>query len=137
MSEVIADGPGLGHRQITFSRIEKGRFRATNARGGTLDFASGENTDFTPVELLLVAIAGCSAVDVDLITVKRAEPEHFEVTATGTKARDEQGNRLQDIAVHFAIDFPAKSGCGRFGWWSFAVLRYMKNGLSPLACSSM
>lgn len=106
MSEVIAEGPGLGGRQITFSRIEKGRFRATNARGGTLDFGSGENTDFTPVELLLVAIAGCSAVDVDLITVKRAEPEHFDVTATGTKVRDEQGNRLQDIAVHFAIDFP-------------------------------
>lgn len=106
MSTIASDGPGLGHREISISRVDKGEFRATNVRGGVVEFGSGADTNFTPVELLLVAIAGCSAIDVDLITVKRAEPESFEVRASGTKVRDEAGNRLQDIVVRFGVEFP-------------------------------
>ena len=108
MSTIASDGPGLGHREISISRVDKGEFRATNVRGGVVEFGSGADTNFTPVELLLVAIAGCSAIDVDLITVKRAEPESFEVRASGTKVRDEAGNRLQDIVVRFGVDVLVK-----------------------------
>ena len=96
MSTIASDGPGLGHREISISRVDKGEFRATNVRGGVVEFGSGADTNFTPVELLLV----------DLITVKRAEPESFEVRASGTKVRDEAGNRLQDIVVRFGVEFP-------------------------------
>ncbi|CCH71608.1 OsmC-like protein [Nostocoides australiense Ben110] len=106
MADIESTGPGLGHREISFTRTDQGRYAARNARGGELAFGSGDDTDFTPVELLLVAIAGCSAVDVDLITGKRADPTRFEVTATGTKVRDEQGNRLQDITISFTVEFP-------------------------------
>jgi putative redox protein len=99
-------GTGLGHRSVSMERVSKGVFEVTNVRGGTMRIGGGDNADFTPVELLLTAIAGCSAVDVDFITVKRAEPQSFTVTAEGEKLRDEDGNHLGDIQVRFSVTFP-------------------------------
>ena len=68
------------------------------------------DTRFSPVELLLAAIAGCTAMDVAAITTKRAEPTHFEVVIDGNKIRDDfGGNRLVDLAVTFKIAFPEGS----------------------------
>lgn len=93
--------------------------RATNSRGTTLDLGTGDGADFTPVELLLVALAGCSAIDVDAITGKRAEPEHFTVVAEAEKVRDGDGNHLSDIRLDFDVDFPTTEG----GAAAEAVLR--------------
>ncbi len=93
-------------RSVTIARTAPGRFRATNARGGTFDFGSGGDDQFTPVELLLTAIAGCSAIDVDIFTSRRSEPETFEVTASGEKLRDEQHNHMGPITVRFEVSFP-------------------------------
>jgi uncharacterized OsmC-like protein len=106
-------GTGLGHRAISMERVEKGVFEVTNARGGTMRIGGGDSADFTPVELLLTAIAGCSAVDVDFITVKRAEPETFRVEATGEKVRDDDGNHLDDLRVRFSVTFPEGEGGDR------------------------
>ncbi len=100
-------------RSIDLSRIDEGRYQATNRRGGVLPVGTGEGTDFTPVELLLVAIAGCSAIDVDLITGKRATPEAFDVRAEGHKVRDEQGNHLVGLKVTFDVTFPEGEGGDR------------------------
>lgn len=94
------------HRSVSISRRSAGRFVATNARGGTLEFGSGDDTDFTPVELLLTAIAGCSAIDVDIFTTRRSEPTQFDVVAEGDKVRDEQGNHMGPIDVTFTVRFP-------------------------------
>ena len=98
-------GTGLGLRSITMSRVSKGVFDVTNVRGGTIRIG-GDGPEFTPVELLLTAIAGCSAIDVDFITSKRADPQTFTVTAAGEKLRDDSGNHMGDIQVTFAITFP-------------------------------
>ena len=84
----------------------EGRYKATNARGGVLPVGSGGDPDFTPVELLLAALAGCSAIDVDLITGKRAGAVSFDVVAEGHKIRDDQGNRLTDLRLTFDVRFP-------------------------------
>ncbi|AKU16939.1 OsmC family protein [Luteipulveratus mongoliensis] len=94
------------HRSISLARDSAGRFTATNARGGTLSFGSGADDDFTPVELLLTAIAGCSAIDVDILTTRRSEPATFTVTAEGDKLRDDQGNHMGPITVTFDVTFP-------------------------------
>ncbi|WP_101524427.1 OsmC family protein [Nocardioides houyundeii] len=94
-------------RSVTLTRIGDGRFKATNARGGETFFGTGGlDPDFTPVELLLAAIAGCSAIDVDLITGKRSEAVSFDVACQGEKVRDEQGNHLRNIRVVFDVRFP-------------------------------
>lgn len=95
-------------RAVSMARTGPTRYVVTNVRGGTLPVGSGDDADFTPVELLLAAIGTCSASDVDLITSRRAEPTGFSVTVRGDKIRDpEAGNRLVNVEVVFAITFPA------------------------------
>lgn len=93
-------------RAISMRRTAAGRYAATNVRGGELSFGSGADTDFTPVELLLTAIAGCTAIDVDLFTSRRAEPVRFELTASGDKLRDATGNHLENLQVVLQVTFP-------------------------------
>lgn len=100
-------GTGPGHRSVELTRLGLGRYEITNARGGTITIGDGSSDDFTPVELLLAALAGCSSVDVDHITSRRAEPESFVVVAEGEKASTaEDGNHMRDLEVTFRIGFP-------------------------------
>ncbi|MBM6405767.1 OsmC family protein [Phycicoccus sp. CSK15P-2] len=100
-------GTGLGRRSITMTRLEKGLYEVRNDRGGTMRLGGGGDTpDFTPVEIFLAAMAGCSATDVDFITSRIAEPETYEVQASGLKAKDDAGNHLDEIEVTFRVRFP-------------------------------
>lgn len=93
-------------RSVRLTRLEKARYSLTNIRGGSIAIGEGNDSDFTPVELLLAGIAGCSAIDVDYLTGKRTEPVSFDVTSEGTKVRDEDGNHLTNIKVTFDLRFP-------------------------------
>jgi putative redox protein len=95
------------HRTVTVERAAQGVFTAANTRGGQLTFGTGSGTDFTPTELLLVAIGGCTAIDVDTLTSRRAEPDSFQIRVEADKVRDTAGNRLTDIQVTFHLTFPA------------------------------
>ncbi len=97
-------------RSVTLERTRLGHYRIHNRRGGTLTIGTGDDADFSPVELLLAAIGGCSAVDVDLITSRRAEPEQFLVQARGDKIRDRQGNRMTDLELRFTVSFGDDEG---------------------------
>lgn len=100
-------GTGLGHREVSLRRTGLGTYEVTNVRGGRMTIGGGDSSDFTPVELLLTAIAGCSAVDVDHLTSRRAEPTEFTARAQGVKTKDEGGgNILADIEVTFTLRFP-------------------------------
>jgi putative redox protein len=91
-------------RSVTVRRTAAGQLVAINRRGGELPLGVTD-TDFTPVELLLVAIGACSALDVDALTSRRAEPESFEVHIAGDKVRDEAGNRMENLQVTFQVTF--------------------------------
>ncbi len=93
------------HRSVMIDRTPDG-YTVTNSRGGQLTFATGDDAAFTPVELLLAAIGGCTAIDVAVLTSRRAEPDHFQVQVDANKVRDEGGNRLTDIEVTFRVSFP-------------------------------
>jgi uncharacterized OsmC-like protein len=93
-------------RTVSVERATVGRYVARNVRGGTLDVGTGEDNSFTPVELLLVAIGACTAIDVDLVVSRRAEPDTFLVNISGDKIRDEGGNRMEHLAVEFRVAFP-------------------------------
>ena len=93
-------------RSIDLTRIGVRRYKATNARGGVLPIGPGDDPDFSPVELLLAALAGCGAIDLDLVTGKRADAETFDARAVGHKVRDEQGSHLVGLTVTFDVTFP-------------------------------
>jgi putative redox protein len=98
------------HRTVSITRTSAGRYKASNGRGGVLEFGTGDVDGFTPVELFLAAIGGCTAVDVDILTTRRSEPESFVVEVGGEKVRDEEGNRMEDISVTFRLTFPGGVG---------------------------
>ena len=94
-------------RSVDIERTSIGRYVVRNVRGGSISMGTGEEDSFTPVELLLAAIGGCTAIDVDLITSRRAEPSEFVVKVTGDKIRDEAGgNRMDNLRVEFNVTFP-------------------------------
>lgn len=97
-------------RWVSLERLSKGRYRATNKRGDTLVVGEGGDGTFTPVELLLTAMAACSAIDVDYIVGKRAEPVSFRLRSQGSKVRDDGGNHLTDLVITFDAEFESTDG---------------------------
>lgn len=93
------------HRSVSITRTSVGRYTAVNGRGGTLEFGTGDVDDFTPVELFLAAIGGCTAADIDILTTRRSEPDSFVVEVGGEKVRDEFGNQMEDLSVTFRVTF--------------------------------
>jgi putative redox protein len=98
------------YRSVQLSLMGEGRYKAVNRRGGVLPIGSGDDPDFTPVELLLASIAGCTAIDVVHITGRRAEAESFSVRCSGDKIRDDLGNRMVNLTVTLDISFPEGEG---------------------------
>jgi uncharacterized OsmC-like protein len=93
-------------RTVHVDRIGTGRYTATNPRGGAIEFGTGADADFTPVELLLAALGGCTAVDADVATSRHAEPLSFRVSVRGDKISDEQDSRMENLAITFHVEFP-------------------------------
>jgi uncharacterized OsmC-like protein len=95
-------------RSVDIERTEAGRYVVRNVRGGSIPIGTGgDDASFTPVELLLAAIGGCTMIDVDMIISRRAEPGEFVVKVTGDKIRDEAGgNRMNNLRVEFTATFP-------------------------------
>lgn len=103
----VPEAPRDSLRTVELTRIGEHRYKATNRRGGVLPIGEGDDPDFTPVELLLAALGGCAAIDVDYITGKRSAPESFDVHIEGDKVRDEDGNHLTNLRVVLDVKFPA------------------------------
>ncbi|ANJ11238.1 OsmC family protein [Streptomyces parvulus] len=104
-------------RSVVVERTSGGRFVATNSGGESIGFGTSPDgigpTGFTPVELFLAAIGGCTAVDVEAATGRHAEPTEFSVVVTGDKISDEQGNRMTNLQVTFSVAFPDVEGADR------------------------
>jgi uncharacterized OsmC-like protein len=94
-------------RTVTVSRLSSGRYAAVNARGGRIEFGSGDDAGFTPVELLLAALGGCTAIDADVATTRHSEPLRFEVVVRGDKISDDEGHRMENLSATFHVEFPA------------------------------
>lgn len=91
---------------VSIARTGPLAFTATNARGGTISVGGGATDDFTPVELLMVAIGACAAIDVDMVTTRRVEPVAFDVDVNASRVKDADGNRVDDVEVDFLVRFP-------------------------------
>ena len=98
------------HRSVELSRIATGQYTARNAAGAEITFGRGEGL-LTPVELLLAAVAGCSSIDVDIVTSRSAEASRFRVEATWRKVVEDSGaNRMDDLHLSFHLSFPDDEG---------------------------
>jgi putative redox protein len=94
-------------RRVTLERTGPLEFRVTNRKGGSMVIGGEGQDSFTPIDLLLAGIAGCTAMDVDAITGKKAQAEAFDVSIRADKIKAADGNRLENIVVNFEVRFPA------------------------------
>jgi putative redox protein len=96
--------------KINIKRID-GDFgmEAINEDGNTLlmDGATdigGHGKGMRPMQLLLAAVGGCSAIDVILILKKQKQIiESFEVEVDGEREKIEDYNLFREICLHFKI----------------------------------
>jgi putative redox protein len=79
-------------------------FEGTAASGFKVNMDSLQGgTGFSPMELLLVSLAGCTGMDViDILRKKRQEVSGLEVQATGTRA-DDHPRKYTSIHIHFVV----------------------------------
>lgn len=93
-------------RRVVVERVSPQRFAIVNDRGRRVTTGMADGDDLSPIELLLGAIGACTAIDVDILTSRRAEPSAFSVEVTAQKMRNEGGNQLDDIQLTFRVRFP-------------------------------
>ncbi|HWY11472.1 MAG TPA: OsmC family protein [Bacteroidia bacterium] len=82
---------------------------AVNEDGNVLNMDSAVNigghaTGFRPMQLLLAAVGGCSAIDVILILKKQKQNiEEFDVEVEGEREKIEDYSLFRNITLHFKI----------------------------------
>lgn len=77
--------------------------QADNSPSVTLDDSDGK-TGPTPMEMVLMGIAGCTAMDViSIMRKKRAEVTGFQVHITGERAEDHP-KRYTKISIEFVLE---------------------------------
>lgn len=89
--------------KITLRRLGDHVVEATGGAGGRIVMGpKGTPDSFTPVELLLAAIAGCSGMDLCTVSERDGvDVGGFEVRVRGVKPAG--ATRLSDIAVMYAV----------------------------------
>lgn len=96
--------------KITIRRTDNDfKMEAVNENGNTLTMDAnpeigGHNTGFRPMQMLLAAVGGCSAIDIILILKKqKQEIESFDVEVEGEREKIEAYSLFRDICLHFKI----------------------------------
>lgn len=91
--------------RITVERTDDGRYIATNDRGATLELTgSGADGQFSPVELLLVAAAGCNIVTTEPLTAQRGH--RMPTLALSATSEKIERNKLGPVTLTYSVTFP-------------------------------
>lgn len=122
----------MAEQMTAVATLETGmRFRAEAGSGHALIMDSsenggGENAGFRPMELLLVGLAGCTAMDViSILRKKRQQVTGYEVRVWGERATEHPmvfvdvtvehiitGTHVEPAAVERAIELSEDRYCG-------------------------
>ncbi|MDA3649378.1 OsmC family protein [Saccharopolyspora indica] len=99
---------------VEVTRTGQHAFLATNPRGGQVAIGREDAPDaFTPGELLLAAIAACSAVTSENLLVRRlGEDAELTVRADRTKVPEDK-HKFARVQVGFDVDLSAIEGDDR------------------------
>lgn len=86
-------------------------FKATNAEGLSIDiddgtaYEDGKGHGVGPMQLLMMAIGGCSGVDIVSILQKgRQQIESFSIDVSGTKPDGVAPSVYETVEVHFILN---------------------------------
>lgn len=96
--------------KIELSRLNDGfHMEAKNADGSTVHIDAspdigGQNLGMRPMQLLLAAMGGCSAIDIiSILKKQRQDLQDLKVTVTGEREKDVVPALYTDIHAHFRL----------------------------------
>lgn len=96
--------------KIELSRLNDGfHMEARNEQGSVVHMDAspeigGENLGLRPMQMLLAAMGGCSAIDIITILKKqRQELKDLKVTITGEREKDAVPSLYTEIHAHFRL----------------------------------
>lgn len=96
--------------KINIKRIDNDfNMEAVNSDGNTIlmdgsNEIGGHGKGMRPMQLLLTAVGGCSAIDVIMILKKQKQNiKSFEVEVEGEREKIEEYSLFRDIVLHFKI----------------------------------
>ncbi|MCA1190525.1 MULTISPECIES: OsmC family protein [unclassified Saccharopolyspora] len=99
---------------VEVHRTGEHTFTATNGRGGQVTIGrDGAPDAFTPGELLLAAIAGCSAVTSENLLVRRAGADADIAVHADRDKTDADPNKFSEVRVRFDVDLSSVAGADR------------------------
>ncbi|WP_026411743.1 OsmC family protein [Actinomadura oligospora] len=91
--------------EVRVERTADGGFVGTNGRGASVPIGGADQDGvFSPVELLLVALAGCELVTVEPLTAKRGH--RMVKLAADVKADKVETSKLGTITVTYDVELP-------------------------------
>ena len=96
--------------KINIKRIDDNfRMNAMNEDGNSVQMdgandIGGSSSGFSPMQMLLAAVGGCSAIDIILILKKQKQNiESFEVEVEGEREKIEDYSLFRNICLHFKL----------------------------------
>jgi putative redox protein len=96
--------------KIELDRLNNGyHFRASNEQGNTVEMDAspdigGENKGMRPMQMLLAAMGGCSAIDViSILKKQKQELKDIKVTVTGEREKDAIPSLYTEVHAHFKL----------------------------------
>ncbi len=97
--------------KITLNRVNDNyHFQLKNERGHIVDIDNrsefgGDDLGASPMELILMAVGGCSAIDViSILKKQRQEITSFKVEIEGERVQIEEAKPFKEITVVFLLE---------------------------------
>ncbi len=97
--------------KITLNRVNDNyHFQLKNERGHIVDIDNrsefgGDDLGASPMELILMAVAGCSSIDViSILKKQRQEITSYKVEVEGERVQIEEAKPFKEITVVFLIE---------------------------------
>lgn len=96
--------------KISIQRLNDAvHMEASNEDGATLQMdgtgdIGGINGGFRPMQMLLAAAGGCSAIDVvGILKKQRQNPDDLKIEVTGERVKVEEYTEFKTVHIHFVL----------------------------------
>jgi putative redox protein len=99
--------------EVELRRVDNDfHFKGVGASGVEIDLdgspeIGGHNAGVRPMEMLLMGLGGCSAIDViQILKKQRQQIDDFRISISGERTPGELPSIFKDIQVHFQLSGP-------------------------------
>ena len=91
--------------KIELKRLDDAfHFEAKSETGNVVHMDAGENKGVRPMQMLLMGLGGCSAIDIVIILKKQKQViDDFEISIEGEREAGKEPSLWKTVVVHFKL----------------------------------